>query len=429
MRIGIATKGIAIGGLVSVLACAPGAASADDAVASFYKGRSLDLYIGTGPSGGYDSYGRLVGRHLPDHLPGQPTVVYRNMPGASGIVLAGYMYNKAPRDGSAIAILHNTIVVEQLLGQKVQFDSQKFQWLGSVNQLVSTCIVSDRSGIKSFAEIQKRPTTIGATGSPSSSTSLVANVLNTLAGAKFKIIRGYPSTVSVELAMERGEVDGLCGVGTDSLATSSKDALDHGRIKVVVQVGQDPDPMIPGVPEATEFAVSPEARDTMEFLIGRQYFSRPFAAPPGTPAERVKALRAAFDATVKDPKFVADAERVRLPLSPVPGPVVQDYIHKLFQTPQRIRDLAKEAAEPKEGTVAQAKLDWRTTKGAALERVEKNGRRIVFKDGGKDVTVSTNDAKVTVAGGKAKASALKAGMTCDVVHLGDGDAAREVTCR
>jgi hypothetical protein len=132
---------------------------------------------------------------------------------------------------------------------------------------------------------------------------------------------------------------------------------------------------------------------------------------------------------MKDPGFIADAERVRLPLSPVPGAVVQDYIHKLFQTPQRIRDLAKEAAEPKEGTVAQAKLDWRTTRGAALERVEKNGRRIVFKDGGKDVTVSTNDAKVTVAGGKAKASALKAGMTCDVVHLGDGDAAREVTCR
>ena len=418
---------IAIGGLAAALAAWPGAAFAQDAVASFYKGHTLDLYIGTGPSGGYDSYARLVGRHLPSHIPGNPTVVYRNMPGASGILLAGYMFNKAPRDGSAIAHLHNTIVVEQLLGQKVQFDAEKFLWLGSVNQLVSTCIVSDRSGIKSFEEVRKRETTIGATGSPSSSTSLVANVLNTLAGAKFKIIRGYPSTVSVQLAMERGEVNGLCGVGTDSLATSSKDALDRGAIKVIVQVGQDPDPMIPGVPESVDFAVSPEARETMEFLIGRQYFSRPFAAPPETPAERVQALRAAFDATMKDPRFVADAEKVRLPLSPVSGPVVQDYIHKLFLTPEHIKELANKAAEPKEGAVAQAKLDWRTSKGAVVERVEKNA--VVFKDGGKALEVLTDDAKVTIAGGEAKPSALKAGMTCDVVHLGNGDAAREVTCR
>lgn len=421
---------IALGGLAVAAAIgwtAP--ASAQDAIASFYKGRQLDLYIGTGPSGGYDSYARLVGRHLPNHLPGNPNIVYRNMPGASGILLAGFMYNKAPRDGSAIAHLHNTIVVEQLLGQKVQFESEKFFWLGSVNQLVSTCVVSDRSKIQSFAEVQKRETTIGGTGSPSSSTSLVANVLNTLAGAKFKIIRGYPSTISVQLAMERGEVDGLCGVGTDSLATSSKEALDSGRIKVIVQVGQDPDPMIPGVPESVDFAVSPEARETMEFLIGRQYFSRPFAAPPETPVARVEALRAAFDATMKDPQFIADAEKVRLPLSPVPGPVVQDYIHKLFLTPDHIKELANKAAEPKEGTVGEAKLAWQTSKGAAIERVEKNGQAVVFKDGGKEIKVVTEDTKVAIAGSPAETSALKAGMTCDIVHLGNGDAAREITCR
>lgn len=403
--------------------------AADDSVASFYKGRQLDLYIGTGPSGGYDGYGRLVGRHIADHIPGKPLVIFRNMPGASGIVLAGYMYNKAPRDGSAIAILHNTIVVEQLLGTKVQYDAKKFTWLGSVNQLVSTCVVSDRSGIKSFKDVQRREVTVGATGSPSSSTSLVANVLNTLAGARFKIIRGYPSSVSVLLAMERGEVDGLCGIGTDSLATSAKSALDSGKIKVIVQVGQDPDPLIPGVPESVDFAVSPEARQTMEFLIGRQYFSRPFAVPPATPAARVAALRAAFDATMKDPKFVADAEHVRLPLSPVSGPVVQDYIKKLFATPGNIKALAKKAAEPQEGTVAEAKLDWKTSNGVTLSGVGKSGRSIVFEDGGHAVKVTTGDAKITVAGKSAKTSALKTGMVCDIVHLGNGDAAREVACR
>ena len=422
---------IAIGGFAAaVLALGSWVpASAQDAVASFYKGRQLDLYIGTRPSGGYDGYGRLVGRRLADHIPGNPTVVIRNMPGASGIVLAGHMYNKAPRDGSAIAILHNTIVVEQLLGQKVQYDSEKFIWLGSANQLISTCVVSDRSNITSFKDVQAREATVGGTGSPSSSTSLIANVLNTLAGARFKIIRGYPSSVSVLLAMERGEVDGLCGIGTDSLATSAKDALDSGKIKVIVQIGQDPDPMIPGVPESVDFAVSPEARETMEFLIGRQYFSRPFAAPPETPAARVQALRAAFDATMKDPQFIADADKVRLPLSPVPGQVVQDYIHKLFMTPDRIKDLANKAAEPKEGTVAQAKLTWQTASGAKIDRVENNGQSVAFKDGGKEIKVITEDTKVTIAGNAAEISALKTGMTCDIVHLGNGDAAREIACR
>jgi hypothetical protein len=295
--------------------------------------------------------------------------------------------------------------------------------------LVSTCVVSDRSGITSFKDAQSRTVTVGGTGSPSSSTSLVANVLNTLAGAHFKIIRGYPSSVSVLLAMERGEVEGLCGIGTDSLATSAKASLDSGKIKVIIQVGQDPDPLIPGVPESVDFAVSPEARQTMEFLIGRQYFSRPFAVPPGTPAARVAALRAAFDATMKDPKFIADAEHVRLPLSPVSGPVVQDYIKKLFATPNNIKALAKKGAEPQEGTVAEAKLDWKTSKGVTLSDVGKSGRSVVFDDGGLAVKVTTGDAKITVAGKSAKTSALKTGMVCDIVHLGNGDAAREVACR
>jgi hypothetical protein len=229
--------------------------------------------------------------------------------------------------------------------------------------------------------------------------------------------------------MERGEVDGLCGIGTDSLATSAKEALDSGRIKVIVQVGQDPDPLIPGVPESVDFAVSPEARETMEFLIGRQYFSRPFAAPPDTEPTRITALRAAFDATMKDPAFVADAERVRLPLSPVSGPVVQDYIKKLFATPAHIRELANKAAEPKEGAVAEAKLDWRTSKAVALMDVDKNGRAVAFKDGGNDIKVTTEDSKITVGGKSAAASALKAGMVCDIVHLGNGDAARTIACR
>ena len=313
------------------------------AVEQFYKGKQVDFFIGSDPGPGYDSYARIVGKHLSKHIPGKPTFVYRNMPGASGVVMISSFYNKAQRDGSAIAIAHNTIVIEPLLGREVTYEPAKLQWLGSANQLTSTCVVSSKAPAQTFQEAREKELVIGSSGAPSSSTVIVGAFLNSLAGAKFKIIGGYPSTDATLLAMQRGEVDGLCGVGWDSLKTSSPHLLADKSIKVLVQVNTLPIDELKGVPSALDYATTPEAREIMDFLISRQYIGRPFVTAPETPADRVTALREAFEKTMKDPEFLADAEKAHLETNWVDGEKTQAHVAKMMATPKRIQDLANAA--------------------------------------------------------------------------------------
>lgn len=413
--------------IAASLACSVGMAQAQS-VEQFYKDRQVDFFIGTEPSGGYNAYARIMGPHFARHIPGQPNFVFRNMPGASGIVLAGHFYNRAPRDGSAVAILHNTIVIEALLGRPVQYEADKFQWLGSANALTSTCVVGAKSPVQTIAEARNREMLIGSTGSTSSSTYIVAAFMNSLTGTRFKIIRGYPSTQSVQLAMERGEVDGLCGVGWDSLLASSQDRLRDGSLKVIVQVNVEPIDDLKGVPQVMDLALDAQAREVLEFLVSRQYIGRPFAVPPGVPQDRVAALRQAFDATMTDPAFLADAKRTLLEVIPVNGVKVQAHVAKMLATPERIKELANEATALK-GGVIQAKLNWLTAKGVAISAIKNDGRAISFQQGGKTVTAELEGAKVTIAGTEAKGDDLKAGLVCDIVYLGDGDVAQTVTCQ
>ena len=396
-------------------------------VEQFYKGKQVDLFIGSEASGGYNAYARIMGPHFARHIPGHPTFVYRNMPGASGIVLAGHFYNRAPRDGSAIAILHNTIVIEALLGRKVQYEADKFQWLGSANALTSTCVVGAKSAAQSVEEARQKEMLIGSTGSTSSSTYIVAAFMNSLTGTKFKIIRGYPSTQSVQLAMERGEVDGLCGVGWDSLLASSQDRLRDGTLKVIVQVNVEAIDDLKGVPQVMDLAIDAQAREVLEFLVSRQYIGRPFAVPPGTPEPIVTALRRAFDETMTDPAFLADAKKTQLEVTPVNGEKVQVHVAKMLATPERIKELANEATQLK-GGVIQAKLNWITVKGAEITEVNGKGRGISFVQDGKTVSAELEETKVTIAGAEAKGADLKPGLRCDIVYLGNGDVAQSVAC-
>lgn len=419
-------------GLCAVLAIAGIAAictvtAQAQSVEQFYKDRQVDFFIGSEPSGGYNAYARIMGPHFARHIPGQPNFVYRNMPGASGIVLAGHFYNRAPRDGSAVAILHNTIVIEALLGRPVQYEADKFQWLGSANALTSTCVVGNKSPVQTIAQARDKELLIGSTGSTSSSTYIVAAFMNTLTGTKFKIIRGYPSTQSVQLAMERGEVDGLCGVGWDSLLASSQDRLKDGSIKVLVQVNVEAIDDLKGVPQVMDLALDAQAREVLEFLVSRQYIGRPFALPPGVPQDRVTALRRAFDDTMTDPAFLADAKRTLLEVTPVNGEKVQAHVAKMLATPERIKELANEATQLK-GGVIQAKLNWLTARGVAITAVKNGGRAVSFMQGGKSLTAELDGAKVTIAGAAAKAADLKPGLKCDIVYLGDGDVAQTIAC-
>ncbi|MFM1814867.1 MAG: hypothetical protein RLZ98_1562 [Pseudomonadota bacterium] len=417
--------------LTAMVAATVGAASAVGAsaqsVEQFYKGKTLSIFVGSAPGGGYDTYARTIARHMPDHIPGKPNAVVKNMPGASGLVLAGYMYNKAAKDGSEIAGIHNTAVVEQLLGNKVQFDSKKYNWLGSANQLTSTCVSHVSTGINTIEEAMKKELLVGATGSASSSTQLVASFLNSLVGTKFKIIRGYPSSTSVFLAMERGEVGGLCGIGWDSLQAQVLQEIQQGKIKILVQTGIEKNPDLKDVPLVLDLAKSPEDRSTLEFLVARQYFGRPYVAPPGTPADRVEALRTAFMATMNDPAFQAASKKAKVPLSPISGKQAQDFITRLFDTPKTIIARANAATDVNStAKVGDAKLNWKTVKGIKIDGVKKS--LIQFNDGGKAVSANIRGTKITVDGKKVKRKSVTAGLTCDVVYLGDRDAAQSLTC-
>ena len=401
---------------------------AAQSVEEFYRAKGLTIFVGSEPGGGYDTYGRLVQRNLPRHIPGSPTVIVKNMPGASGIRLANHLYGRAEKDGSEIGIVQNTIVLEPLMGNSgVQYEPDKFAWIGSVSSLTSTCVVSNTSPVQTIEQAKTQELLVGGQGSRSS-TVLVANSMNALTGTKFKVIRGYPSTTSVFLAMERGEVHGLCGVGSDSILGAKFQDWKSGKIKVIVQVNGAPVDDFKGIPWMMDYVNNERDRETMEFIVGRQYFGRPFVAPPDTAADKVAVLRKGFNEMMIDKAYLADAEKQQIPVNPVSGEEVQAFIAKLFKMPKDVVDRANRAADGDPALVADAKLNWITVKGAALTRVA--GRVIGFTDQGKPVTASIGEeSKVTIAGKEADRKELKPGLTCDVVYLGNGDEAQSVSCQ
>jgi tripartite-type tricarboxylate transporter receptor subunit TctC len=297
-------------------------------VADFYKGKQLILYIGSEAGAGYDIYGRSVARYIGKHLPGNPSVVPQNMPGAGSITLANFMYNQAPRDGSAIAGIQNATALEPTLGDKnARFKASDFYWLGSVNEQTNVCISWAATGVKTLDDVQKKEFLVGVVSS--TSTETVANLLNDLAGTKLKLIKGYPSTGAVLLAMERGEVGGLCGIGLDSVQSSMRDDLAAGKINIFVQVGPQKNPDIPNVSFVYDYLKDPANKTLLDFLVGRMLMGRPFLAPPGVPADRAEALRKAFWDTVHDPDFLADAKKIDMPVLPDSGEKVQEIVQHL----------------------------------------------------------------------------------------------------
>ncbi|MQA65104.1 MAG: hypothetical protein GEU76_04260 [Alphaproteobacteria bacterium] len=412
--------------LVPALVLTPAPAAADT-VADAFKGKTMNMYVGSAPGGGYDRYTRLIERHFNRHVPGNPRTVVKNMPGASGLKLAGYMYQAAPKDGLHVAGLHNTVVSEESMGRKVQYKSTDFNWLGSANSLTTVCIVSAGSPVKTYADAKKAPLIVGGTGSVSSSTNMVPAYLRSLTGATLQIIHGYPSTTSVILAMERGEVGGLCGLGWDSLKAQAMHLVRDKKINILVQIAKRPTEELKGVPFIMDMANSPEDVKVLEFLVARQYIGRPYAVPPGAPADRVAALRKAFLDTMADPKFLAEAEKQLIPIEVVTGEEVQKHVESMINTDKAIIARADAATLIKKGESREAKLTWRTVKGVKIDQIKK--RNLVFKDGGKAVEAGTSGAKITVDGKKVKSKALKAGMTCDITYLGDHDVAGKIDCR
>jgi len=326
-------------------AAAPVPAQAADAVANFYKGRTIQVIVGFGPGGGYDLYARTLARYMGKHIPGNPTIVPQNMPGAGGVKAMNYLYNVARKDGTFIGTFARGLVIEPLLGhaQGTQFDATKFNWIGSVSNEVSVCAFWHTSGIKTWQDLQTKRTTIGASAAGADS-EIFPTVMRNMFKLPMKVITGYSGGgADINLGMERGEVQGRCGWSWSSLLSQSRPLLDGKKINIVVQLALQKHEDLPDVPLVMDIPTTPQNKAALRLITSRQSIARPFAAPPGVPAERVRALRAAFDATMKDPQFLAEAKRLDLEVRPVSGPEVETLIKEIYASPPDVVRLAAQA--------------------------------------------------------------------------------------
>ena len=327
------------------LVCAAGllgtATAQTPSVEEFYKNKQIRLIVSSEPGGGYDNYARLVARHLGNHIPGNPSVIVQNMPGAGGLTAANNIYNVAPKDGTVIGHVQRNVPFMAIQGQQgPRFDPTKFNWLGSLNNEVNVCISWHDSKVKTVQDALKTELVVG--GSGPNDTEVTPALLNNILGTKFKIISGYPSSSAVTLAIERGEVEGLCS-SYSSIENRNAHWLRDKKINFLVQNSVRKHPDLPNVPLALEFAKSEEDRQLIELNDARLIMGRPFMAPPDVPEDRVKALRAAFSAMVKDPNFIADAKKQNLELTPVDGDDVQSLLERVAKTPKGVIERMNEA--------------------------------------------------------------------------------------
>ncbi len=327
--------------LLAAMALAPSTARAQSP-ADFYKGRNVDLYVGYSVGGAYDLYARVIARHLGKHIPGNPTIVPKNMEGAGSLRLANWLYRVGPKDGSALGTIGRGTAFDPLLGSRgAQFQADKFTWIGSANNEVSVCVAWKTSGITSLEQTLSKELIVGGTGQ-AADTDQFPRILNGVLGTKFKIVTGYPGGNDVTMAMERGEVNGRCGWSWSSVLATHKRWVDDKSIAVLAQLSLSKHPDLPDVPLIMDFAKSEDQQQIFKLIFARQVMGRPYLAPPGVPADRAAALRQAFMDTMKDPEFLAEAEKSQLEITPVPGEEVEKLVKDLYQTPKAI---AAKAAE------------------------------------------------------------------------------------
>jgi tripartite-type tricarboxylate transporter receptor subunit TctC len=315
---------------------------ADD-IADFYKGKSATLYLGYPPGGAYDIYARLVGRYLTKYVPGNPQFIVRHKPGAASLNLVNELYSVLPRDGSVIGMFARSVALNRLLGREgANFNPVEFNWIGSANNEVSICGVWHGVGVRSIEDFMSRPL-IFAANAPGAESDVYPNILNNLLGTKFKVVAGYPGVNDLTLAMERGEADARCGWSWGAVKAAKPDWLREKKIYIAVQFATKKHPELPDVPLATDLARNDRERQALDLILTQQVMGRPFSAPPHVPADRVAALRRAFDQTMKDPEFLAEADKAQLEIAPVDGETLQAMVERMFKAPKDVVEAARQA--------------------------------------------------------------------------------------
>ena len=302
-----------------------------------FAAKSVAMIIGFGPGGGYDLWGRTVGRHIGRHLPGAPSVIPQNMPGAGSYAAASYIFNIAPKDGSVLGIIARDAALGPLSGATgARFDPTRLSWIGTPTKETNVCVAYHTSQVKSVLDLYDKQLIVGDTG-PGTGTRSYPKALNELLGMKFKLVGGFPASSDVFLAMERGEVEGICE-SLDSIKIRRPDWIPTRKISILFQGGAEPNPELDGVPFVLDLALTGEQRQALEFLYAGQGIGRPFVAPPDLPPDRLKMLRDAFKATMTDPAFVAEAQKSKLDLEPEDGEHLAVLIAKIYATPKPIVD-------------------------------------------------------------------------------------------
>lgn len=306
----------ACGCLLASLICAvPPQASKTQTVAEFYKGKTLSLIIPNAPGGSFDLYGRLVADNLGRFIPGHPSIVPQNMPGAAGMQAANYLAGIAPKDGTVMAVLVPNITLAQVLGVRaIAYDTRKLNWIGRIIATTATLFTWHTSGTKTLADLKTRETLIASTG-PLSQAEIDSTMLNGVVGTKFKLIRGYKGSGEAALAVERGEADGTL-MPWEFLKSAHADWIRDGEISIVASYVRRPIPMRPDVRSVYELAETAEQRSVLDLFLGSDEMGHPIAMPPDVPRDRIEAVREALDTMVDDPEFVADAARRKLDLRP-----------------------------------------------------------------------------------------------------------------
>jgi len=318
-----------------------------DPVEDFYKGKQITFVIRSGVGGGYDLYARVLGRHISKHIPGKPTVIPVNMPGGGGIKAANYVAKVAPKDGTILTMVSQGLAVDQALGinNGLEADLRDFHWVGNMSSHNQVTVVWHTSKTKTFEDALKRETVVGCTGAGSVSTQMPA-IYNNVLGAKFKLVVGYPDGTDVNLAMERGEVEARATNPWVSYKATTPHLVEKKMIIPIMQVGLEKEADLTDVPLLRDLARNPEEKQILDFISRSVAIGRPVATTPGVPADRVAALRKAFDATLADPEFLADAEKQRMEIRAMTGEQLATLVKDIIETPAAIREKVKLAIVP-----------------------------------------------------------------------------------
>jgi tripartite-type tricarboxylate transporter receptor subunit TctC len=332
--------------LAALLVLAGTPASADD-VADFYRGKTVRIVIGYGAGGGYDVYTKFLARFLGEHIPGKPTVIAQNMPGAGSRNAANWLYNVAPKDGTVLGVLGQATPADQALGQSgIQFDVRKFNWLGNMVAVNNIMITWHETGVRTIEDAKKRALAIGATGASSPSV-LYPTVANNLFGTQFKIVSGYPGGGDIMLAMERREVDGRGSDSWASLKANNPAWIKERKVNILFQVGPRREPDLPDPPLLTELAQNDEQKQILEVISGDAAVGRPLLTAPDVPAARVQALRKAFDAAMRDPAFREAAKKANMYFNPIGGEELQKIVNRIVSPSPQVIARVKEVIRPK----------------------------------------------------------------------------------